>query len=110
MSEYFTEQEFEEYLDKLDKLKPLNDKEWKEFQYIIRSSYHASPNEYLYKSYLDKRSKTLFGKYKVIPAPDPKLIVKKPLKRHDKEMRLPNYTLFGYIKNKFGCNMAGQKK
>ncbi len=61
MSEKFTEQEFEEYLDKLDKLKPLNDKEWKEFQYLLRYSYHDSPNEYLYNKYLYKQNTIQLG-------------------------------------------------
>jgi len=53
MSEKFTKEEFNEYMNKITHLKPFNEKEWNEYQYVIKGRVPESPNYQLYLDYIE---------------------------------------------------------
>ena len=83
MSEKFTKEEFNEYMNKIKHRKPFNEKEWDEYHYIIKGRVRESPNYQAYLDYIEsdriKRKKIIYEKFQFnhkirenpIPIPTP---------------------------------------
>lgn len=86
MNEKFTKEEFNEYMKKIKYCKPFNEKEWNEFQYVIKGRIKDSPNHQAYLDYSKseriKRQQIVYKKIKYsnheirkYPIPNPTPIV-----------------------------------